>query len=124
VDVVLTGFGAVVDGGLAPVVVLRAGAVATGALVVGTAADDDPNVGTGCACASAADSVIGPLADFLNTAQVAVMAPPQMTRIARVTTTRFVVMTFVMAPPTGTRPCASGTERHPCCASDSKRRQI
>ncbi|MGA2053649.1 MAG: hypothetical protein ABSH19_10090, partial [Opitutales bacterium] len=105
VDGVLAGFGAVV-------VVLRVRTVGTAAGVVGTAPGDDENVGTGCACASAADSVIGPLADFLNTAQVAVMAPPQMTRIASVTTIRFVVISFVTAP------------SHSCCASDSKRRQI
>jgi len=101
-DGVLAGFETVVDGGLAPVVVLRVGTVATGARVLGTAVGDAGYVGTGCASASAADSVIGPLADFRNTAHVAVMAPPQMTRIASVTMIRFVVMTFVMAPSTGT----------------------
>ena len=121
----------VVDGVLAGL----AGVVATGARVVGTGVDDDGSGGTGCASASAADSVMGPLADFRKTAHVAVMAPPQMTRITSVTTIRFVVKTFVMGPSTATRhrtdmvqyrsgPGASGTEPHSCCASDSKRRQM
>ena len=126
-----TGLAAVVDGGLAPVVVLRGGRVAPGARVLGTAVGDDGSGGTGCASASDADSVMGPLADFRNTAHVVVMAPPQITRMVSVTTIRFVVTSLVTGPSTATRhridgvdrragPSASGTERHSCCASDSK----
>ena len=64
-----TGLAAVVDGGLAPVVVLRGGRVAPGARVLGTAVGDDGSGGTGCASASDADSVMGPLADFRNPLQ-------------------------------------------------------
>jgi hypothetical protein len=134
VDDVLADFGTVVAA-LAPAVVFRAGTVVTGTRVLGTGVGEDGNVGTGWASASAADSVIGPVADFRKTAHVAVMAPPQMTRITSVTMIRFVVMSFVTAPSTGIQrqievvedgpgPCASETERHSCCASDFARRQV